>query len=1045
MPNDVGPYDFQKVENSMLAFWKKYSIYPQAKAKNKAGKQWYFLDGPPYTSGKIHIGTAWNKSLKDMILRYKRMQGFNVWDRAGYDMHGLPTENKVQEQLGMKDKEEIEKYGLDRFNQQCEEFSLTHMKIMNEEFKRLGIWMDFDNAYMPITQQFIEGEWWLIKKAHEKNRLYEGARPMTWCASCETAVAKHELEYTEVKEPSIYVKFAVEGEEKTYLIIWTTTPWTIPFNLAIMVHPEFEYVKAQVEDEIWIVAKELAKVVIEDICHKVWNVKEVLKGEQLAGMRYLHPLHKEIPHFKEMQQEHKNLHTVVLSKEYVELGSGTGLVHTAPGCGPQDYEVGVRNHLPAFNTVNEKGVFPKSMGQFSGFIAKTDDIEFIKALAAEDTIIAKQKVTHEYPHCWRCHKPVIFKATKQWFFKVEDLKEQMIEQNKKINWVPEAAFHAFDAWLHNLRDNSISKQRYWGTPLPIWRCHACDNYVVIGTVAELEQKSGKKVEKLHKPWIDKITIPCSCGSTKHRVPDVLDVWVDAGTVSWNCLDYPHRTDDFEALFPADFILEGKDQIRGWFNLLMVASTLTMDKPSFKAVYMHGFVQDALGRKMSKSLGNYILPEEVITKYGADTLRYYMIGGANPGVDINYNFDDMGLKYRNLHVLWNIHKFILDLSKTADLKPHPVARNATELEERYILSLSKSTIKNVTRCFEAYALNDVPQLIENLFLELSRMYIQAIRDKAATGTREEKQMVLDVSFTVLLDVLKMLAPVAPFISEQIYQNLKFAFSLEGESIHLFHWPQAEEKFMDKELEKNMAIAKDTVQAILSGREKIKLGVRWPIQAAKIVSTDATVHQAVDALKSMIMNQANCKELLVEKSLSEAVLMLEPNFKTLGSTFKKLSPKIIAYLQHADPAMFLKTVEKEGKVTTTIDGQEVALTREHIIVKTKTPDHFVSGDYKHGELYIDARRTPTLDAEGYAREVMRRIQELRKEMGLARSDVVQVHLLVDAALENILDVWEREIKAKCGISDLVISQEDLPLKHKAEEMIRGKGIVIYADIL
>lgn len=305
------------------------------------------------------------------------------------------------------------------------------------------------------------------------------------------------------------------------------------------------------------------------------------------------------------------------------------------------------------------------------------------------------------------------------------------------------------------------------------------------------------------------------------------------------------------------------------------------------------------------------------------------------------------------------------------------------------------------------------------------------------------MVLDVSFTILLDVLKMLAPVAPFISEQIYQNLKFAFSLEGESIHLFHWPQAEEKFMDKELEKNMAIAKDTVQAILSGREKIKLGVRWPIQAAKIASTDAIVHQAVDALKSMIMNQANCKELLAEKTLSEAVVMLEPNFKTLGSTFKKLSPKIIAYLQHADPAMFLKTVEKEGKVTTTIDGQEVALTREHIIVKTKTPDHFVSGDYKHGELYIDARRTPTLDAEGYAREVMRRIQELRKEMGLARSDIVQVHLLVDAELEKMLDQWEKEIKAKCGISDLVISQEDLPLKHKAEEMIKGKGIVIYAE--
>jgi len=1043
MTKQAKSYDFQEVENDMLAFWKKASIYQQTKSKTKSGKHWYFLDGPPYTSGKIHIGTAWNKSLKDMIIRYKRMNGFNVWDRAGYDMHGLPTENKVQAQLEMKDKDEIEKYGVDKFVEQCEEFSITHMKLMNEEFKRLGVWMDFDNAYMPITQEFIEGEWWLIKKAHERNRLYEGSRPMTWCASCETAVAKHELEYKDVKDLSIYVKFQVEGEENTFLIIWTTTPWTIPFNLGVMVHPEFIYVKAEVEGEIWIIAKDLAKVVIEDICHKAFSIKEEVTGKDMEGMHYLHPLHKEIPHFDEIKLESNKTHTVLLSSEYVDLSAGTGLVHTAPGCGPQDYEVGVRNNLPPFNTVDEKGIFPKSMGKFHNLTAKTDDLEFLKAINEVGAIAAKQKVTHEYPHCWRCHKPIIFKTTKQWFFKVEDLKEQMIEQNKNINWVPEAAFNAFDSWLNNLRDNSISKQRYWGTPLPIWRCNKCDNYIVLSTVKEIEQKSGKKVEKLHKPWIDEITIPCSCGGTKHRVPDILDVWVDAGTSSWNCLDYPQNTENFEKLFPADFILEGKDQIRGWFNLLMVASTLTMDKPSFKAVYMHGFVQDAEGRKMSKSLGNYILPAEVIDKYGADTLRYYMIGGSNPGVDINYNFDDMKLKYRNLHLLWNIHKFLLDLSKNTGLKPQPVSKLSAQLEERYILSLANTTVKTVTGKFDSYNLNEIPAIIESLFLEMSRTYIQAVRDKATAGTVEEKQIVLNVCFDVLMKVLKMFATVAPFVSEQIFQNMKFEFSLEGESIHLFDWPKSEENFIDKELETNIAIAKDTIQSILNAREKVKLGVRWPIQSVKIITTDSKVTSAVESLSAMIKTQANVKEIIMEKSFGEAVVIIEPNNRTIGSEFKQLSPKVVSYIQNEDPKIFLQTLEKDKKVITKIDEKEIVLTNEHITVKTDAPKHFVTGDYKHGEVYLDSRRTPELDSEGYAREVMRRIQDLRKTMGLVRSDNVQVHLVVDAELEKMLDKWEEDIKSKCGITDLVISQDDLPLEHKAEDKIKNKGIVVYCE--
>ncbi len=1043
MTNNIGPYSFQQLEQDILAFWKKNSIYPKVKAKNKHGEKWYFLDGPPYTSGKIHIGTAWNKSLKDMMLRYKRMRGFHVWDRAGYDMHGLPTENKVQASLNIDAKEGIERYGVDKFVQKCEEWSVKHMKLMNEEFKRLGVWMDFDKPYMPVTQEFIEGEWWLIKKAHENNRLYEGERPMTWCGSCETAVAKHELEYEKVKDLSIYVKFPVEGEERTYLLIWTTTPWTIPFNLAIMVHPEFHYVKAHVEDETWIVAKDCAQPFIEGICKKVFSVTEELPGKKLEGMRYIHPLHKEIPHYEEIKREVKNVHTVVLSTEFVELSSGTGLVHCAPGCGPQDYEVGVKNKLPAFNTVDESGKFPKSMKAFAGLQARKDDLEFTKALACHHVVAAKQKIEHEYPHCWRCHKPIIFKTTKQWFFRVEDLKEQMIADNKKIMWMPDAAFNAFDSWLHNLRDNSISKQRYWGTPLPIWRCNTCDNYIVFGTVKEIEEKAKQKVENLHKPWIDTITIPCSCGGVKHRVPDILDVWVDAGCASWNCLDYPNRTDHFDDYFPADFILEGKDQIRGWFNLLMVASTLTMNRPSFKSVYMHGFVQDALGRKMSKSLGNYILPEEVISKYGVDTLRYYMIGGANPGIDINYNFDDMDLRYRNLGVLWNVHKFILDHAANNNLKPKTLSRKTLELEERYMLSLANSTIKEVTLLFESLRFNEIPHAIERLFLELSRTYIQTVRDKAANGTAEEKQLVLDVLFAVFMKIIKLFAPVAPFITEQMFLNIKFGFSFSEQSIHLFDWPIAEERFIDHYLEKNMNIALDTIQSILHSREKIKLGVRWPLRSITLVTTDTNVVAAVKELDSLIKAKANVKEIIVEQSFSDVQTLLEPNHRTIGQEFKQFSPHIVAYLQKADPKLFMFALDKEGKVCVTLDNKQVSLTKEHIVVKIKAPEHLISGDYKYGQLYVDSTRSPELDYEGYAREMMRRIQELRKTMGLVRKDRVQVHVIVDDALEKGVSVWEAEIKSKCGITDLVFSQEDLPLKHRAEEEIKGKRIVVYAE--
>ena len=674
----MAKYDFKFVEPEMLNFWKENDIYKKAKEKNKGKQKFYFLDGPPYTSGKVHIGTAWNKSLKDMILRYKRMNGLDAWDRAGYDMHGLPTAHAVEKKLGLKGKDDILKLGVDKFIAACKKLCVDNMELMNKDFTKLGVWMDFENAYQSITKEFMESEWWLIKKAHDKGRLYEGLRTMTWCPDCATAIAKHELEYQTVSDDSIFLKFKVKGKENEYLVIWTTTPWTIPYNLGVMVNPEEDYVKAKVGDEVWIVAAKLAGVFIQGVADKKYSVLEEMKGEALEGLEYEHPLNDELKQvYTEIKLKSSKIFTIVLSKAYVDTTAGSGLVHMAPGCGPEDYEIGHKNGIPPFNNLDEKGVFPKEMGPFAGWIAKKDDKKFIEFLRKKGSLIESTKVEHEYAHCQRCHNPVIFRTTKQWFFKVEDLKEKMVKANEGIKWVPQAAFNAFDSWLKNLRDNSITKQRFWGTPLPVWRCEECKKYDVIGSAKELEKLSGKKPEDLHKPWIDQITIPCECGKEKKRIPDIIDVWVDAGTVSWNCLDYPGREDLFKELFPADFILEGKDQIRGWFNLLMVASMLAFDKPPFKSVYMHGFVQDAQGRKMSKSLGNYILPEEVVKEYGVDTLRYYMISGANPGIDINYNFDDVKLKHKNMFVFWNLHNFLIDMAKGVGKNPSKIDGKVAE--------------------------------------------------------------------------------------------------------------------------------------------------------------------------------------------------------------------------------------------------------------------------------------------------------------------------------------------------------------------------------
>ncbi|MGE0792933.1 MAG: isoleucine--tRNA ligase [Candidatus Woesearchaeota archaeon] len=1039
----IKDFDFIKVENNVKNFWTENKIYNKIKARNIGKKKYYFLDGPPYTNGKVHLGTAWNKSLKDSLIRYKRMKGFDVWDRAGWDNHGLPTEWAVQKKFNLKDSVEVKEFGSEKFIKECEKFCHEMKDIMTTTFENMGIWMDFEKPYMTLSKEWTNSVWWFIKTAHEKQRLYQGLRTMTWDIPAATAVAKHELEYKEVEDTAIFVKFKLTSEQGTgnreqnqhadserrtqnadneFLVIWTTTPWTIPFNLAVMVNPELNYCKVEVDrngkKEFWWICEDLVDNFLTKLKDVKYSIEETIKGEKLEGWEYEHPFAVDM-NYPMMKEEYPKLHTVLLSKEYVDTSAGSGLVHCAPGCGPEDYEVGYRNGLPAFNTVNENGIFEHA-GRFNGLVAKKDDFKFIEELEKHGHLIFTHLYVHDYPFDQRSKEPVIFRTTKQWFLKVEDIKEKLISENNGINWKPKAAYNAFNSWLENIRDNSISKQRFWGTPLPIWKnVEDEDDYIVVGSSEELEKLCGYEVKDLHKPMIDSVEFEID-GKKYRRIPDVADVWVDAGVASFACLNYPQEKEHFENLFPAEFILEGKDQIRGWFNLLHLVSLIAFDKKCFNTCYMHGYINDSQGRKMSKSVGNYILPEEVISKYGTDASRTYFVGCANPGLDAFYNFDDCELRSRNQHVLWNLHKFVIDMQKTNSFTDVDV-RSGIEnlsLEEKFMFSKLHSAIHKATKVMENYDLNEFPYIIEDVYLELSRTYIQLIRDKASMGTKEEKQVVFATLVKCIKEIITMYAITAPFITEQMYFNLKQT-NLEDfklESVHENTWPIFEEDLIDEDLEKGMIEAQKIITYTLSARDKAKIGVRWPLKEL-IVDVSDKIKSTLIQYEDLIKSQLNVKHITYEKI--PVRYDIKPNYKAIGAKFGTETGDIIPHIM-TNKIQYIKELEAD-KDKFEINGKEFS--KDMFVVEVLTNEGECSIIFDGGKVKLNLDTDENLLAEGYSREVTRRIQNLRKNEGLEKID--EIKLFVDCSdkklLENIMN-FETDIKNKVGAKEIILNCEN-----------------------
>jgi isoleucyl-tRNA synthetase len=922
--------DFKEIEKDMLGFWEKNKIYDKSKKKNAKGKKFYFLQGPPYTSGKLHIGHAWNNTMKDIALRFFRLKGFDVWDRAGYDMHGLPTANKVQKDLGLADKEEILKYGLDKFNTKCQEFSTNASKEMSEDLKRLGVWMGFEDPYLPVTNEFMSSQWLLFKRAFEQNRLYKGKKIMHWCGDCETSLAKHELEYENVTDNSVFLKFKVKGTENEYLIIWTTTPWTVLHNMAVMVGPEIDYVKSEVETENgkekWIIAKNLAGVFISGLLGLKSQVIEEFKGETMKGLEYVHPFYEKIPKvYDSLKKEWPNTHTVILSDKYVDTTAGSGLVHCGSGCGPEDFEVAQENNIGAFNTLDEKGALT-GVGEFSGMIAKKDDKKFIEKLDEVGALIKKTPVEHEYAHCWRCHKPVIFRTTEQWFLKIEDLVPKILEYDKEIKWQPDFAKKNYESWITNLKDNGVTRQRFWGTPMPLWECE-CGEIEVIGSSEELGEKALTQIpENLHRPWIDEVKLGCSkCGKEMTRVPDVIDVWIDSGTASWNCLRYPQTEEDFKKYFPADLVMEATEQTRLWFSMLQLCSEIMFGKPAYKGAFNHGMILDFQGTKMSKSLGNIISPYEVIDKYSSEVFRYY-ICQTSAGKNINFNWEDVKQKQRNLMILMNTARFLTQIGENGDEKDIGV-------EEEYILSRLNSTIKKVTFLFEEYRFDETIGELENLFLDISRVYIRLVRDKA----NKNPAVVRHVLKEVYVKCLQMFSTVCPLFTEGLWQSLREAGFVEEESIHLGDWPKVEENKINSELEQEFQSLSFILERGLRERDQKQIGLKWPLGKATI-----SYYKELNNMEEILKSQLNVR----------------------------------------------KIVWKEAQ----------------------------EDDWS---IELDTKMTPELEAEGFAREICRRVQAGRRKAALIKGD--KIELTLDSEFNELLETQKEFIKERVGAGPVEIGKQ------------------------
>ena len=879
---------------------------------------------------------------------------------------------------------------------------------MEQQFDQLGVWMDWDDPYMTLDPKYMESSWWTLKRANEQNLLVNDQRVISWCPHCGTALAAAEIEYEEKVDPSIYIKFPVTGEKDTYFLVWTTTPWTLPANLAICANPEFDYVYVSKDGETYILAENLMEDVLgkrikihrtkipaenEDEEDQIIEEKEVMyeiiktvKGQDLIGMAYDYILADEIPKQMEFDSQIEKVHTI-LPGDHVELGEGTGLVHTAPGHGPDDFEVGQANGLPIFCPVGEDGCFTDDAGKYASKFTKEENQHIIEDLQDKNLMYRVETIEHRYGVCWRCKTPIIYRATKQWFLKVTEIKQKMLDEIAEVEWVPKWAGEGrFHDWVDNARDWTISRQRYWGIPIPIWECPDCGELKVIGSLDELKSESLNEInvsdaDLIHRPYVDEVEVKCDgCGKAIKRIPDVLDVWIDSGVAGWASLYYPEEKDKFEDWFPYDFITEGHDQTRGWFYSQLGTGVISMGKSPYQKVLMHGFVLDENGNKMSKSLGNVVSPEEVIEKYGADVLRFYLLWASKPWDDLKFVWEEILNINKMFNILWNVYVFSTTYMSLDNFNPIGLTEDnmILRLEDKWIISKANTLVKEVAQDLDDLFFHKATRKINNFILEdLSRWYVRLIRGRTWVESDDPDKLGAYYSlYTALVKLIEVLCPIEPHVCEEIYENLVKGVNPEApESIHMLDWGYDDDA-IDVELEAKMDVVREVIEASIKARDMAQYKLRWPVSDITVVSQDENVLNAIEELKDIIKDQSNTKDVLCASEFEKLSFNAKPNLKILGPKLKGDMGKVVKGLKTADGNQIKADLDANGSVT--IEGIE--LSSEEVLFDSELPDDFVSSEFDGGNVFVNTNITPEIKQEAMARELIRRVQDMRKELDL-----------------------------------------------------------------
>lgn len=1004
---------FVGMENQVSKMWKEKDIIKKSFAENEGKRYFTFYDGPPTANGKPHVGHIETRVMKDLIPRYKVMKGYKVIRKAGWDTHGLPVELEIEKKLGISGKEQIEEYGVEKFVKECKESVFTYVHMWEEMTDKVGYWVDMENPYVTYHNDYIESVWWALKQMWDKGLLYEGHKVMPYCPRCGTALSSHEVAqgYKDVKDLTCIAKFKVVGEEKTYILAWTTTPWTLPSNLALCVNKAYEYVeiKANIgtdeepKYENYILAKDLLESVLRET---PYDIIKTFKGEELLGVKY----EQLIPFGKVEGKAFEVIHG-----DYVTLTDGTGIVHIAPAYGEDDSLVAKQNGITFINLVDKEGKFVEEVEPWAGRFVRDCNEDICKWLANENKLFSKEKHLHSYPHCWRCDTPLLYYPKESWFVAMSKLRDNLVENNSKVNWYPETIKTGrFGKFLENVIDWGISRDRYWGTPLPIWTCEDenCGHRECIGSIEELKEKGIDVPEdiELHKPYIDAVDLKCpKCGKKMHRAKEVIDCWFDSGSMPFAQWHYPFENKEmFENNFPAGFISEAIDQTRGWFYTLTAVGTALFNKTPFENCVVLGHVLDEKGQKMSKSKGNGVNPMELLNTVGADATRWHFYTCSSPWLPTRLSIDNVKETQRGfLSTLWNVYSFYVLYAEIDQFNPLKYKDfKITNIMDKWIISKLNTLVKEVDNKLENYDITGAAIEIEEFTDELSNWYVRRNRERFwSQELNDEKIGAYVTLYNVLTTLIKVSAPFVPFITDEIYQNLVINLDNNAlESVHLCEWPEVDETVIDKNLEAEMDLAYKIVKLGRSARNAVNIKNRQPL-SEMLISIDTLPEYYTDIVKE----ELNVKEVKLGAEMSDYVnFEIKPNLPVLGREYGKLIPKIREEISKKNQ-MDLASKVKQGKVEyIEIDGIEIGLDANNLLITMQGKEGFAfSGEGEIG-VVLDTTITPELQEEGILREVLSKVQNMRKDKNFEVLDRINLYVSDNEKIENVIRKFEETIK-------------------------------------